>query len=241
MLQIRRVTSIPAVMSVQSRAPAAAAAMPWYLAGGAVASTIVNAHQAKNAASYSASLLDLGPAGNNLTEHTNAPGWSASYGWRAVAANQQALMMPGTINTSSFSWYLRVANISSSQNFEAAFGAYSGYYNTQVMIIPNAYEIWSAQYVIFSGYQDVPPYPTAVFCLTSSAAYVDGVYKSATAGDGRPIANSFGLFAFNKYKFPGVPDEVKQFVSGDLIATARYNVQHDATTVMAITAAMAAL
>lgn len=78
MIQQQRVTSIPAFVSVRHRAPAAAA-VPWWLAGGATG--CVAAYQAKGSASLAASYVNLANPGTYDAAPGVAPTWSAATGW----------------------------------------------------------------------------------------------------------------------------------------------------------------
>lgn len=85
-IQQRRVMSIPAILSVQYRAPAAASALPWYLAGGAPAPIAV--WEPKGKANLAASYVRIaGSAGNaNLDPAVVggvAPDFNTETGWYA--------------------------------------------------------------------------------------------------------------------------------------------------------------
>lgn len=66
--------------------PGGAAAEPWWLSGGIAAGDCIVAYQAKGAADYAASLVNLnGPGVNDATPLTGAPTFNAALGWVGVA------------------------------------------------------------------------------------------------------------------------------------------------------------
>lgn len=62
--------------------PQSAAAASWWLSGGISAANCVAAYQAKGAASYAASKINLAnPGTHNLADGSAIPGWSSASGW----------------------------------------------------------------------------------------------------------------------------------------------------------------
>ena len=86
MIQMRRVTVIPAIMQMRFRSPqaAAAAAADWWLSGGISAANAIAAYAARGAASYAASKSNLANPGTyDLTQQGTDITWDGTNGWGA--------------------------------------------------------------------------------------------------------------------------------------------------------------
>lgn len=73
------------------------AVTPWYLAGGIAAADCLWAHQAKGAASYAVSLVNLNAPGTRNWEAGTAPAWDTAIGYTFTAASNQYLKLSTTI------------------------------------------------------------------------------------------------------------------------------------------------
>lgn len=112
MIRTARHVIIPAgVMTVQTRAPASAAIIPWYLAGGVSASNCVGAWQAKGAASYSASLTNLANPGTYDLTEGSAPSWAADTGWTFDGGSQY--LKTGVVIGAGWSTLYQYSNVDS--------------------------------------------------------------------------------------------------------------------------------
>ena len=102
------------------------AASGWWLAGGISAANCVAAYQAKGAASYAASKVNLANPGTyNAADGEAYPTWDDTNGWKFVSASQQYLKTGITPNNMNWSAIIRLSNVPVGDQW--AFG----YYTTQ--------------------------------------------------------------------------------------------------------------
>lgn len=80
-----------------------AVAISWWLSGGIAAANCIAAYDAKNAASYAASLKNLANAALPITEG-KAPAWSAGAGWIGDGATNSRYLKTGIIPVVDQTW-----------------------------------------------------------------------------------------------------------------------------------------
>ena len=114
MIQMRRVTVIPAIMQMRFRSPqAAAAAVSWWLSGGISAANAIGVYQPKEAASYAASKSNLANPGTyDATDGVGgASAWASGTGWTFNGITQylDSQYVPNTGNHSASVQFNNVA------------------------------------------------------------------------------------------------------------------------------------
>lgn len=214
---------------------------PWYLAGGVDAANCVAAYQAKGAASYAASKVNLANPGMYDLEGQTPPSWDASNGWT----------IPGTLTTNVV--VPNFSNISIIMRFSANF-------EEQCTIISGLFLYGDSRISPVTDMGECGPYGVTYFSDESYAEAISpsmfsgviGVTKNGvtkvTAGYRNGIADGSPFVSID-----GLPDgEPTKFIIGsgvcmpeNLIATIQsltiYSIILDAYQIAAITTAMQAL
>lgn len=205
-------------------------AAKWWLAGGVAAGDCVAAYQAKGAASYAASKVNLANPGTyNAADGTAYPTWNAATGW--------------TFNGSQ--WLTISAQCKTSQDQSAIVG-YSG------LTAASAAALLGTGRVVANGLFVMQPrraenkrgylngkdlvlattYSTSgIMCISGTKAYHDAI-EEGTIPASTLTAASFTI---------GGLDASSPWFSGVIVAVSIYSSTLTATQVAAITAAMQAL
>lgn len=114
-----------------------AAAESWWLAGGISAANCVAAYQAKGAASYAASLVNLAQPGTYNLTTAAAPDWAVATGWSFTARTQY---LDTGIDPDSANWSVlcKFSDCPGAGNYYV-FGRYLGNTRTHFSFTPNYY------------------------------------------------------------------------------------------------------
>jgi hypothetical protein len=209
--------------------PAAAAAIPWYLAGGATGCDV--AYQAKGAASYAASKVNLANPGTyDAADAAAFPSWNTSTGWLFTPANSEYLTTGYTPPYSpTGSIIIRLDAVAVSNNlavYQSTSGKEYGWY------FQNATTAWSCHGASLSTNPTALTTDT-VLAIAGNKAYQDG---NAFAGT---IAGPSG--AFVEIRIGSRSPTAGLYWNGYILAMAVYTSQLTPEQVTAITSAMAAL
>ena len=204
---------------------AAAAEENWWEAGGATG--CIQALQAKGAASYAASLLDLSGNGNNATEGV-APTWNTSTGWSFNGTTQY--LKSGMLAHFDWTILIRVANIANSGS------VYGGQISTGY---------WFVYFGGVSGIQYgsgnvtsyiLPAATSGVFGAHNHKAYRNGAVDTTIV----PVSGTAlrELYIGARHQGSATPFER---INGDILCLAMYNFNLSDDLVLAVSTAMAAL
>lgn len=205
---------------------AAAAAAPWYLAGGAP--TPVAAYQPKNAASLAASYVNLANPGTYDAAPGVAPTFDAATGW-TFTGTQWLTTGYAITNTDNLTCLVRFSSATSGYLCGITNGG--GSYLTIQPTISNVKQLraWPSQLFLSS-----PPATNGVIGLSADYGYFDGT----------PIGNfSRGSYNPNLVFLLGTMDPWGWFLrfSGNIQAASIYNTTLTTPQIAAVSAAMAAL
>lgn len=193
MIQQQRVVSIPPVFSVRHRAPAAAA-LSWWLAGGAPVPIAV--YQPKGAASLAASYTNLANPGTYDAAPGVAPTWDLVNGWTFNGLTQY--LKTGVVPTTASSAIIRVSNgVKGAGAAWTVFGAYGGATNKRFHIFPivstTNHRYGHGNYADGSG-----AVASGVLAIVPGAGYLNGAPDvSITAGVGPGVEAIIGGFNNN--------------------------------------------
>lgn len=202
----------------------ASAAVPWWLAGGVAAGNCVAAYQAKGAASYAASKVNLANPGTyDAANGTAYPTWDAATGWAFNGVNQY---LSTSVNPSSGTWsyIIRYDGLGT--------GTYTRLMGTTNIFFERGSSDTESYFMNFAiATTGGLPRVGAVLCMADRKCYHDAVLKSTmSAGTGSESNLIIGsnIVGSRYAQFKGV-------------AVAIYSSTLTATQVAAITAAMQAL
>lgn len=147
----------------------------WWLAGGVDPADVVGAWRAKGAASWPASLVNLG-GGQPLHAPQSQPTWTAAKGWQGGQGRQ--LQVTGGVSvTYGWSYVLKVRNAAiGSQQFMGCRRIWNDQYTGMDLNNTGGYQSISSFY---SGTGN-PLVLTGTMTLAGSAYYVDGVRRANT-------------------------------------------------------------
>lgn len=201
--------------------------VPWWLAGGVAAGDCVAAYQAKGAASYAASKINLANPGTyNAADGTAYPTWNAATGW---TFNGTMWLTTGIAPSVNMSMLVRYHNSS------GAIGCLIGSRDT------NWCDLWwqvsggaGVQYGHGSYLNVTPSLASGVLGFAGQRGYRNG------ADDG-VIGAGTGVPAVNMLIGARAQPTAANHYTGDILAISVYSVNITATQVAAITAAMQAL
>jgi hypothetical protein len=208
--------------------------LPWWNIDGVTpAGVCVGAYQAKSAASYLASLVNLAnPGTNDLIEGNGAVPWAAGTGWGFVAGNAQ-WFDTGLMPFSNWSVIIQFTNVATAGT-TALFGvrdAPANYYLT-----PNLIGL-VARYTNGNDQNSGAPILSGNLAIAGTQGYHDGIPDSA------PMSGFVGAVTCSLYigARHNCPASVGQHVTADIESIAIYNVTLTAPQVLARANAMAAL
>lgn len=183
MIRMRRVTVLPAgVMDVRVRAPAAAA-LPWYLAGGIPAANCIAAYQAKGAVSLATSYVNLANPGTYDLTLGTAPVWDATNGWQFNGSTGKRYLITGLTHASGWSLALQFTGSAAPPSYTFALGAQATG-NTKLYIAPqrgatSAYSVGNG-----GGANGAPTITAGNFIVTPNTpmhnVWKDGVDQNIT-------------------------------------------------------------
>lgn len=196
--------------------------VPWWLAGGVAAGDCVAAYQAKGAASYAASKVNLANPGTyDAADGTAYPTWDAATGWTGGSGKN---LLTGVVPVKTYSCIVKV---------DGASGPPIGTATSDVSVLRWRISINYASSLLFqigSYYFHSPSVGTGVMALTYGGCYIDGIR----------VENGFSTSAVTSVPIRLLSDNMGT-MSGRLHAAAIYSSTLTATQVAAITAAMQAL
>jgi len=208
--------------------PSASAEASWWLAGGVNPANVVAAYQAKGAASYAASKVNLANPGTYDATEGVAPSWDAATGWTGNGTTMY--LDTGVALLGTYTALIRLTNVKS--------GAMHGVakWPRQTFFRPNNFVAQSFGWGNTSFNRGAAA-TAGVFGLAGNQPYTDGA-AAGDAGDGyfTPGAETFFILAANSIE--GTPF---LFDSGDVAASVIYDNVLTADQMAAISAAMAAL
>ena len=229
MIQQQRITSIPAILSVRHRAPAAAAIIPWWLSGGAP--TPVAVYQPKGAASLAASYVNLVTPGMYDAAPGTAPTWASATGWQFNRANMQYLMT-GVVPSSNYSILVRFSN-RSNENYQGLAGCGFGS-NGERFFVGFENTVYGIAYGYGTGYSLRGPNITeGVLGLAGKQPYRNG------SADGAEIT---GILNTSRQIYIGAGNgTVTSYSSVKIQAASIYSAILSSSEVLAVSTAMAAL
>lgn len=211
-----------------SLAPAVAGG--WWLTGGIAAANCIAAYQAKGAASYAASKVNLNNAGTNDAANGAAyPTWDASYGWSFTAASLQYLTTPIT-PASGYSMIIRYTDKAAGNTFICG-----EFYTTKVarfFINPDT-AANAVGYGSGSNLNVAPKLTSGVLAIAGQQGYRDG------AADGAAIGNWTGTTPYQIYIGAlMISGAAGNFATCKIQAFAVYNTTVSAAQIAALTTAM---
>lgn len=232
MIQHSRVMTIPPILSVRHRAPAAA--VPWWLSGGVAAGNAVAVYQPIRSASLAASYVNLANPGTHDAAPGVAPTFNAATGW---TGNNNAYLTTGVTPASGWSAVCRFSGLSTSDNNQVLMGSYTGDQN--YFFLQPRFELTVSRYYANGGISSAVSgrLTAGVMAVAGTVGYLNGAVDvtgiGAWSGTGKPI------FLLN-VNANGTPD-LASFITGSIQAVAIYDTTLTAPQVAAISAAMAAL
>lgn len=146
----------------------------WWLAGGVDPADVVGAWRAKGAASFAASLVNLG-GGPNLYVPQAQPTWTAAKGWQGGQSNR--LQVTGGVSvTYGWSYFMKVRNAApASQQFMGCRGVWNDY--TTGMDLNNTGGFQHIE--SFNPVATNPLVLTGTMTLAGPTYYVDGAYRAS--------------------------------------------------------------
>lgn len=211
-------------------------AIPWWLTGGIPAANCIAAYQAKGAASYAASKINLANPGTyNATDGVAYPTWNTSTGWSFVAASLQYLIT-GVAPASGWSAIIRIANYTKT-NGVFAFGGYNTTDSQGMAINPSRAD---SRPVFYNGGGETPAsggLTAGVFAVAGQYGYING---SSVTGALAAWITTISNICIGCYYREGVGAQTSTCITGGVIAFAIYNT-NIAAYISGLTTAMAAL
>ena len=207
----------------------------WYLAGGVVPSTCVGVYQAKGAASYAASLVNLiNPGTNDAASITGDLDWSSADGWywKPLATG---ITTVGLYPTQTWTIYAKIATAA------AASCQFWGSLNTADVWTSGTIFANVGAYMLadnFGELQIAGVITTATVCIAGKTGYVNGISKGTIGAGTGTCAYPLFLCCYNN---GGTSHGMSNETDTKWQAFAIYNTTHDSATVSAISTAMNAL
>jgi hypothetical protein len=152
----------------------AAAAVPWYLAGGVSAANCIAAYQAIGADDYATSKVNLANSGTyDLTESNGAVSWDAGTGWSFVSDEENfKVLLTGIAPNTPLTLIIRFSGAES----EALISGISADETTIILFHTNG----STEVILSCGGDDINVYEevqSGVVCVSNVSAYIDGTKK----------------------------------------------------------------
>ena len=215
----------------------AAAAVPWWLAGGAPAP--VAAYQPKGAASLAASYVNLAnPGMYDVVGGAAYPSWSAGVGWSFSAASHQHLNTGITSRLYGWTMMCQFANASYYSHFgdgDVLMGKYQ--YRQAFYLAPTLTSSLTRWQSGGSSYNISNITTGGNMALAGQKAYLNGNLQATITTDwgNTAQAGSVLIGAFNIISTPS------NWFQGDIIAAALWSTALSDAQVAAVSAAMAAL
>ena len=208
--------------------------LPWYLSGGVTPANCIAVYQAKGAASYAASLVNLKTPGTcDLTETNGAVTWDAVNGFQFVAAGTKALDT-GILANGTTSVFVRFAGAASG----CAVG--SAVLNAYFLDWPKTGADYAA-YWANAGWTVVSvggAYAAGTYCHNAIDIYKNGAFLYNFAGK---IWGGISLYALTlgaDHTGVGVYDS---YFTGNILACSIYSAALSAPQITAIHTAISAL
>ncbi len=224
---------------------------PWYLSGGIAGANCIGAYQAKGAASYAASKVNLNnPGTNDLSDGAAFPTWAADTGWTFVAASSQYLTIASAIATvvplsmvcrfnaddaNTYYILMSICHYDGQDKFALSIAGHVAGDPIQAVSTENA---TSKAAVTSTGFTASTPYTAAgIFTNNSSrSAYIDGGSKGNEITLNTPSGldrTYIGAYALN--------GGLSSYLKGKIIACCFYSIALSDAQVSALHNAMAAL
>ena len=205
---------------------ATAVASSWWLSGGISAANCVGAYQAKGAASYAASKVNLANPGAYTLADPAPPSWDAASGWTSTGS---ARLRTGIVPASGYSIIVRFSGAVAGALVSAASFA-PLYFECYLSSSARSYAAGAATRTAVAG-----GITAGVMAVAGPKGYLDGVEEVALPYTGAP-STDFGIF-FEHFGGGGGYDPF----AGNIQAVAIYNATLTAGQVAAVTTAMNAL
>jgi hypothetical protein len=208
---------------------AAAAPATWWDNSGAI-SGCVGAWQAKGAASYAASLLDLSGNANNLTENLSTVDWSTDNGWEFDGGDTfDTGITP--VNNQTWSMIVQYAGYTPG-NYHALCGTLN---NPPSFLIQPGRGGTTVSYWHGSRFDKAPALAAGNLAIAGDTAYRDGSAESGT------IPSAAGTHTYSIYVGAYNDKDPTNCITANVYALAIYNATLTEAEVAAVAAAMAAL
>lgn len=251
-------TSIPdarpiPVYILNPATPTPPVVIPWYLAGGVSAANCIAAYQAKGAASYAASKINLiNPGTYNLIDGVS-PTWDAINGWTfdGITTYLRTENLYQAITTNNCSIVIGYSNLNNTVN-SRLFGCYYENYdppyqyssfNLSNKITPS-YRVYNTEILETVVNGSLPVTSIVSFC-SDNTQYLNGVVDSGivySTGDNTNTYAMIELYLGCFHYKDTTPDEgAYQLANYKLQAIAFYNAILTPSQVSAITTAIQAL
>lgn len=161
-----------------SRKPVSTPQTAWWLAGGIDSANVVAAYQAKGAASYADSKVNLGGNPTYNAREGAAPAWDALVGW---TMNGNKWLETGILPTATMSAFVRFTNADINYG-GTLLGSYSGNNTTRFQIMASsqgkkAYE-HAGSYIGPLGSN----YISGSMAITGQSGYYNGLFDATIPG-----------------------------------------------------------
>lgn len=209
--------------------PGLSSASPWWLSGGVVPASCVAAYQAKGAASYEASKINIAHPGTYDAYDGVAPPWDATNGWKPTAHYIITDIVP-LIN--QWSMIVRFSNAVTANNCVPV-GTFTSFSTAFFFNLANSTK--TNFYYNGASLSKSPRSSSGVLAIAGQTAYRNGIAETGSipVGSGT-ITSKIYLCALS------VPNS-SNYMRGYIQAVAIYNTVLSPAQVLAITTAMAAL
>lgn len=225
----RKISFVPGI-GINVITPQSAAAASWWLSGGIPAANCIAAYQAKGAASYAASKVNLAQPGTyNLTEGL-APSWDAATGWTSTGSAYLRTGITATVAT--WSYLIRFSDRTGTTE-QIVMGMYNG-----------TTRIWLAAYVsnLFQYRNGTTQTNIAtggvtggVLGMSYNNTYLNGVDNGNVAVANVATPTEFYLLANNNNN-----TGAERFFVGKMQSASFYNTELSGSQMLAVSTAMAA-
>jgi hypothetical protein len=227
----RRISFIPGIGINVITPQSAAAASAWWLSGGISAANCVAAYQAKGAASYAASLVNLAQPGTyDLTEGNGAVTWDATNGWRAFATGSKYFHTGFSNNSNNqFSALVRFANAPS--GLYCLFGGDSSASGVCHILPRYSDKIYYRNHGLTGGY--APGLASGSVGFAANSGYRNGVLDGTEALLSRVVTHEIVIGAWNN------AGAISRYFPGDIYAMSFYLTDISAYFALLHTAIMA--
>lgn len=209
--------------------PKSAAATAWWLSGGIPAANCIAAYQAKGAASYSASKVNLANPGTyDITDPAGAVTWDAVNGWAGVSGRYLSTNVVVTAQT--WSCIIRFSNSTLTGSQEMC-----GHFTPSAYFMIRPSNGGAVQSYNGNSVSVIPALAAGVYGIAGTFVYRNGIL------DGGPIAGTWGAANSNPFLLFGSLAPTRLWSGIKFQALVLYNTTIAAPQNLAVATAMAAL